>query len=154
MNDQVITPESEHEYLKAYGELSLLCGLFLLLVLVAKLLEGWAEGLNAGFNLVFGTVFGLFLLVLLWRGRFTLKRKFWGSRQAWMGTYEDEFLNNVNLKAFKVGFLSIVSLCCLGVIGTFNQFPLSLQEWFSSFLGLCLMAYGITVKIGLRENDE
>jgi ABC-type spermidine/putrescine transport system permease subunit II len=95
-------------------------------------------------------LFVVIFLLASWK----LQGNFSFSKQAWRGTFEDEFLNMVSLNAYKVGFFSVTFACMLGVFGVYDSVPLSRQDLLTCFLGISGFAYGITIAVGLRKDDE
>lgn len=144
------TAELEYQYLKWNGYTALLFGILISLISLANALELINGVLGLIIVVASGIMFVVICLLAAWKlhGRFTF------SKQSWRDAYEDEFLNMVNLKAYKVGFSTVMLACMLGAVGVYNLVPLSREDLLTCFLGISGVAYGITVTVGLRKDDE
>jgi hypothetical protein len=142
--------ELEYDYLKWHGYINLLGGILLLSVTLANVLEFVGGGLGLIFLVVSAIMFTIICLLASWK----LHGNFSFSKQKWIGTFEDEFLNMVSFKAYKVGFFTVILACGLGAFGVYNLVPISSEELLTCFLGISGVAYGITIVVGLRKDDE
>jgi hypothetical protein len=144
------TAELEYDYLKWHGYIHLLAGILILSISLVNLLELLNGGLGLIILVASGIIFTVICLLASWKlqGNFSL------SKQAWIGTFEDEFLNMVSLKAYKVGFFTVILACILGALGVYNLVPLSREDLLGCFLGISGVAYGITIAVVLRKDDE
>ncbi|WP_445428441.1 hypothetical protein [Alishewanella sp. HL-SH05] len=143
------TAELEYEYLKWHGYLHLLAGILILSVTSANFLElGGVLGLII--IIASGIMFAVIYLLASWK----LQGNFSFSKQAWRGTFEDEFLNMVSLKAYKVGYITVMFAFIPGALGVYNFVPLSREHLMTCFLGISAVAYGITIAVGLRKDNE
>jgi hypothetical protein len=144
------TAELEYDYLKWHGYIHLLAGTLILSLSLANLLELVNGVLGLIILVASGILFTIIVLLATWK----IQGNFSFSKQAWLGTFEDEFLNMVSLKAYKVGFFSVTLACMLGAFGVYNLVPLSREDLLACFLGVSGVAYGVTISIGLRKDDE
>lgn len=160
MDKHSISPGQEHQNLKSYGSNSLIVGLGLVLLSIVGLLEAWINSFGATARVVillavlFSFVAVFFFCREAFASHYWLQTKYSFSKQAWFGAFEDEFLNTVSLKAHRVGFFAVMIICSTGIFGLFNLAPISFSEIFSGFLDISLIAYGTTVCVNLREQDE
>lgn len=144
------TAELEYDYLKWHGYIHLLAGILILSISLVNLLELLNGGLGLIILVASGIIFTVICLLASWK----LQGNFSFSKQAWIGTFEDEFLNMVSLKAYKVGFFAVTLAFIPGVFGVYNFVPLSREDLLACFLGISGVAYGITIVVGLRKDDE
>lgn len=145
------TAELEYEYLKLNGYIHLLAGVLILSVTSANILELLNGGvLGLIIIIASGIMFAVIYLLASWK----LQGNFSFSKQAWRGTFEDEFLNMVSLKAYKVGYFAVILAFIPGTLGAYNFVPLSRENLMTCFLGIIAVAYGITIAVGLRKGNE
>jgi hypothetical protein len=150
MRTQQTTAELEYDYLKWNGGISFLGGILILFCALAKILDLYRGTFGLLIFVVLGIMFVVIVLLAAWKlqGNFSL------SKQSWLSTFEDEFLNMVSLKAYKFGFLTVTLACIPGGFGAYNLIPLSREDLFTCLLGIGAVSFGITIVVGLRKDYD
>lgn len=154
MNKDTVTPEMEYSYLNSYAKVSVYAGSTLFLLSLAELIYGWLPTWFAGSILLIGLVV-FFALLFSSFGKPELNQfSYWFSRQAWFGEFNDEFLNMVSLKAYKISSFAVLIVVVIGMAGGLNSVSDRIEECFKFIFGLAAISYGLTVKIHLSADNE
>lgn len=150
MTNDEITPELEQGYIVYYSKLSIALGSVMTITALEDIVAFSEKGiiLKYGFYacLIISVITALFYLFTGNKfGKMSL------SKNAWTGTYRDEFLNSVNLVAYKIAFFVSMSVAMIGVfIANF----VDTETLGTSIIGVGFIAYGLTALVQLRESDE
>lgn len=158
-NSKVATPASEQDYLRSNAILALILGLVFTLDLWSLALSEVSASEWLTNILIIGVAI-LFFLMLVYlvkasKGAFTFNRKAF-----WLGTFNDEYLNHINLKGYKYAFnITCGLLIALMLMADFNVFEglpneVTLKQIFKSIIGLVFWGYAIPVLYMLRGEDE
>jgi hypothetical protein len=153
MSTEQITADLEQDYLSYYSKLSVALGVVLFILSVDNVL-GFTDmgGITAYIFYGLIAISGVATIYYLFAGnRFS---KIAMSKNAWTGTYKDEFLNTVNLLAYKIAFFAITIMCAIGLFGGRFVENIDTSVYSSLLLAIGFVAYGVTALVQLRENDE
>ena len=152
MNTNKITPELEHDYIRYNSKLSIAVGILLSLVALESVIH--LNDMNSVFQILFYMLIGITSVVMLYflfdGNKFT---KISLSKNAWTGTFDDEFLNSVNLSAYKYSFFAVFVIALVGMmIG--RSYQLSANTMCSFIIATICITYGVTALYQLREQSE
>jgi hypothetical protein len=153
MNTKLLSPELEQDYFSYNSKFCLSLGFFLSVLVVDDIAQVVSQGgIFAGLFYCFAALGGIAVLYHLAIGiRFT---KVSLSKTAWTGTYNDEFLNTVNLIAYKVAFFAVILVAFVGMASDDIFQGIMVQTLCTGLVAISLTAYGLTAIVQLRDNDE
>lgn len=106
---------------------------------------------NAAFYVLAGITLITTLFFLFAGNKFS---KYSLSKNAWTGTYKDEFLNSVNLTAYKLSSFAVMALAAVAIMGGLSHPLITTEVMGVVMLAISLVTYGLTALYQLRASDE
>lgn len=153
MNDKNISPELEHDFLSAHSKLNVAIGAFISIMTIDSVFK--LSEMNAFANGVFYFLVGIALIsAVIFLVPLNKSSKISMSKNAWRGTFRDEFLNSVNLTAYKLSYFAVLVFASIAMFGVFNNTLINVDEVGKLMLSVCMITYGCTALYQLRTSDE
>lgn len=153
MNSKTVNPDIECEFLYNTGKLNIALGSLLSILTVKEFVNVSEHAfINVGF------IYLIAIVALCMLGYYLFKslrfRPIFFSKNSLTSTFEDEFLNSVNLIAYKAAFILVMIVLFCGIYGGSYVEQISGSEISSCVFALGSLVYGITVLVQLRDQDE
>jgi hypothetical protein len=154
MMNKLISPEIEHDYMLNNSKLSISLGFGLGMLAIDEALK-----LSDQSTAISSSYFIVTLCAVIATAYFLLRsNKFMQltfSKNTWTGTYNDEFLNTVNLIAYKVTAMGMTILASTAMVfgNTFNEI-ITLKTFGTLLVALLFLIYGLVTFFKLNQDDE
>lgn len=150
------TPVNEEKYLKKTAWLAIVISVLFSLELFDHSLSALKESHTGAFVAIVMVYLVLILVVLNLLYHTVMSS--WDIKKAWIGRFQDEFFNEVNLKAahFALGVLGVF----LGGIIWFDFLlpeaisAMNLQSFSKLSLGIGFLTYGSSILWKLKQSDD
>jgi hypothetical protein len=154
MMSKVISPEVEHNYMLHNGKLSIALGLCLSIVSLDEVFL-----LSEKATVISGSFFAVAVISVFATGYFLIKSsRFAGLslyKNIWTSTYNDEFLNTVNLVAHKLTAMSLTAAALAAMVfGNYFAEIITIKTFGKGMLALSFLSYGFVTFLKLNQYDE
>ena len=148
------SPELEQAYLQFNGSSSLYAALLILAAIIKSSFGDYLDETTV-FSISFYAALIIIAIGFIRKMVQSMKfNKFYLSKNACLGKYDDEFLNQVSLIAYRIVFVCSMLLLIPGYLGAFDYFSLTTTDVSGLILAVSFAVYGISVLVQLRDHDE